>query len=114
MSLKCKRNQAEFEDKQQQIESLKELEDNGYIDLYFGDENHFGLTRNAPYAWQTKENPILLPAAKGKFLNVAGLMNLNELNGSWISPNTPVIVLKGWVSTPGNQNQLFLFLSEMT
>lgn len=28
-----------------------------------------------PYAWQTKENPILLPATKGKFLNVVGLMN---------------------------------------
>lgn len=33
-----------------------------------------------PYAWQTKENPILLPAAKGKFLNVVGLMSRkNEL-----------------------------------
>jgi hypothetical protein len=51
------------------------LEDNGYLDLYFGDESHFGLTPNVPYAWQTKENPILLPAAKGKFLNVVGLMN---------------------------------------
>jgi transposase len=51
------------------------LEDNGYIDLYFGDESHFGLTPNVPYAWQTKENPILLPAAKGKFLNVVGLMS---------------------------------------
>lgn len=28
-----------------------------------------------PYAWQSKLNPILLPAAKGKFLNVVGLMN---------------------------------------
>jgi len=28
-----------------------------------------------PYAWQTKANPILLPAAKGKYLNVVGLMN---------------------------------------
>jgi len=28
-----------------------------------------------PYAWQKKENPILLPAAKGKFLNVVSLMN---------------------------------------
>jgi len=27
-----------------------------------------------PYAWQTKDNPILLPAAKGKYLNVVGLM----------------------------------------
>lgn len=75
MSLKHKRNQDEFEIKQQQIESLKELEDSGYIDLYFGDESHFGLTPNVPYAWQTKENPILLPAAKGKYLNVVGLMN---------------------------------------
>ena len=27
-----------------------------------------------PYAWQTKENPILLPTAKGKYQNVVGLM----------------------------------------
>jgi hypothetical protein len=51
------------------------LEDSGYIDLNFGDESHFGLTPNVPYAWQSKVNPILLPAAKGKFLNVVGLMN---------------------------------------
>jgi transposase len=73
--LKSKRNPNDFELKQQQIVSLKELEDSGYIDLYFGDESHFGLTPNIPYAWKTKENPILLPAAKGKFLNVVGLMN---------------------------------------
>ncbi len=75
MSLKHKRNKEEFELKQQQIESLKELEESGYIDLYFGDESHFGLTPNVPYAWQTNGNQILLPAAKGKFLNVVGLMN---------------------------------------
>ena len=74
MSLKGKRDKDEFEFKQGQIESLKELEDSGFIDLYFGDESHFGLTPNVPYAWQRKENPILLPAAKGKFLNVVGLM----------------------------------------
>ena len=75
MSLKSKRNQDDFDFKQQQIEKLKELEDSGYIDLYFGDESHFGLTPSVPYAWQTKENPILLPATKGKYLNVVGLMN---------------------------------------
>jgi transposase len=74
LSIKYKRNKAEFELKKEQIESLKGLENNGYIDLYFGDESHFGLTPNVPYAWQTKENPILLPATKGKFLNVIGLM----------------------------------------
>jgi hypothetical protein len=74
LSLKRKRNKVEFELKKEQIENLKRLEDSGYLDLYFGDESHFGLTPNVPYAWQTKENPILLPAAKGKFLNVIGLM----------------------------------------
>ena len=75
MSLKSKQNKDDFKFKQQQIESLKQLEDSGYIDLYFGDESHFGLTPNVPYAWQKKNNPRLLPAAKGKFLNVVGLMS---------------------------------------
>jgi len=74
LSLKHKRNQDLFELKKAQIEILKDLEDSGYIDLYYGDESHFGLTPNVPYAWQRKDNPILLPAAKGKFLNVVGLM----------------------------------------
>src|ERR1035437_4723728 len=75
LSLKHKRNQDLFEIKQAQIEIFKELEASGYLDLYYGDESHFGLTPNVPYAWQTKDNPILLPAAKGKFLNVVGLMS---------------------------------------
>lgn len=50
------------------------MEDSGYIDLYFGDQSHFGLTPNVPYARQIKDNPVLLPAAKGKYQNVVGLM----------------------------------------
>ena len=50
------------------------MEDSGYLDLYFGDQSHFGMTPNVPYAWQKKENPIVLPAAKGKYLNVVGMM----------------------------------------
>lgn len=45
-----------------------------YIDLYYCDESHFGLTPNVGYAWQHKDNPVLLPAAKGKRLSVLGLM----------------------------------------
>jgi transposase len=72
--LKGKRNEEQFRFKQEQIETLKSLEDSGYIDLYFGDQSHFGLSPNVPYAWQTMDNPILLPAAKGKYQNVVGLM----------------------------------------
>ncbi|WP_192501062.1 IS630 family transposase [Flavobacterium sp. PL002] len=74
LSLKGKRNEEQFRFKQEQIETLKSLEDSGYIDLYFGDQSHFVLSPNVPYAWQTKDNPILLPAAKGKYQNVVGLM----------------------------------------
>lgn len=55
----------------EQLESLKQLEYDGYIDLYYGDESHVGLTPNVPYAWQTKLNP----AANGKFLTVVVLDN---------------------------------------
>ena len=75
MSLKSKQNEDDYNYKQQQNETIKQLEDIGFIDHYFGDESHFGLTPNVPYAWQTMDNPILLPAAKGKFLNVVGLIS---------------------------------------
>ncbi|MFV8465762.1 transposase [Flavobacterium sp. LB1P62] len=44
------------------------------MDLYFGDHSHFGLTPNVPYAWQIKENLILVSAAKGKYQNIVALM----------------------------------------
>ena len=75
LSLKSKRNQEEFDLKQEQLEELKQLEDQGYLDLYFGDESHFGMTPCVPYAWQHKSAPILLPAARSCFLNVVGLIN---------------------------------------
>lgn len=47
----------------------------GYIDLYYCDESHFGLTPNVCYAWQHNSKPTFLPAAKGKRLSVLGLMS---------------------------------------
>ena len=49
LSLKHKRNEELFKIKQQEVMELQKLEDSGYIDLYFGDESHFGLTPNVPY-----------------------------------------------------------------
>ncbi len=36
------------------------------------------MVPNIPYAWQTKSEPIRLPASRGKSLNVVGLMNRNN------------------------------------
>ena len=44
--------------------------------MYFADESHCGLTPNIPYAWQHKNNPILLPSKKSQKLSVFGLMDL--------------------------------------
>lgn len=50
LSLKGKRYEKQFRFKQKQIETLKDWENSGYIDLYFGDQSHFGLTPNVPCA----------------------------------------------------------------
>lgn len=50
------------------------MEDSGFIDLYFGDESHFGLTQWTLCLANQRESDIAT-AAKGRFLNVVGLMN---------------------------------------
>lgn len=74
LSLKDKRPQSQFDRQKSELEQLIELHKMRYIDLYYCDESHFGLTPNVGYAWQHKDNPVLLPAAKGKRLSVLGLM----------------------------------------
>ncbi|WP_459599729.1 IS630 family transposase [Dysgonomonas reticulitermitis] len=48
------------------------------MDLYFGDESHFGLTPNVPYAWQHKDNQILLPCRKSIQLTVFCLLTIDS------------------------------------
>lgn len=74
LSIKYLRNEEQFDKQQFEIIELIELHKQGYLDLYFGDESHFGLTPNLPYAWQHKNKPLLLPAARSKSLSVLGLM----------------------------------------
>lgn len=42
--------------------------------MFFGDASHFGTVPNVPYAWQSKDEPILLPSARSKNLSVLALM----------------------------------------
>jgi transposase len=84
LSLKDKRDQAQFDRQQAELEQLKEQHYKGNIDLYYCDESHFGLTPNVCSAWQHKDRPTLLPAAKGRRLSVFGLMNLGGKLSSWV------------------------------
>lgn len=74
----------QFDRQKIELERLRELHKMGYIDLYYCDESHFGLTPNVAYAWQHKDKPILLPASKGKKLSIFGLMSPDCKLSSWM------------------------------
>lgn len=67
-------DEEDFRMAQQELESLKELEDKGLLELYFCDESGFNLMPCVPYAWQKKRQTICLPAAKGGSYNVLAMM----------------------------------------
>ncbi len=70
LSIKHLRDEEQFDKQQSEIIELIELYKQGYLDLYFGYESHFGLTPNLPYAWQHKDKPLLLPACRSKSLEI--------------------------------------------
>ena len=73
--MKKKRCKLTFSKAQKEIEELSKLNADQYIDMYYGDASHFGLVPNVPYAWQSKDDPVLLPSIRGKSTSVFGLMN---------------------------------------
>ncbi len=73
--MKSKRNEEAFEQKQQQLQELETLQEQGYLQLYYYDESGFSLTSALPYAWQKIGKTIEVPVSKSKRMNVAGLIN---------------------------------------
>ena len=73
--MKSKRNEQQYENKQQQLKELENLQEQGYLQLYYYDESGFSMTSALPYAWQKKGQTLALPASKSKRINVAGLIN---------------------------------------
>lgn len=49
-----------------------------YIDLFYFDESHFGLTPLVPYAWQMRGETIEIPSMRGKYINVAAFYSKNN------------------------------------
>lgn len=78
----------DFASKKAEIEQLETLAESNYIDLYYYDESHFGLTPSVPYAWQIKGETIELPSAKGKYINVAGFFSKKNEFTSYSSQTT--------------------------
>lgn len=62
-----------------ELECLREKEKAEELDLYYCDESGFSLEASIPYAWQKKDEQILLSAERhSKRINVFGLLSLKS------------------------------------
>ena len=90
-SLKNKRNQAAFEQAQQEIAILHELEAKGGLDVYYYDESGVSLTPTVPYGWQASGETEEIPSSRSKRLNILGFYTRdNKLEAT---------TLEGWVDS---------------
>jgi transposase len=86
--VKGKPDPQEYQQKKDELELLKFLEDRGLIDLFYFDESGFCLVPYMPYAWQEEGYPIAIESSRSKRLNVLGFMNRrNELQAHSIEGN---------------------------
>lgn len=66
----------EYERKKNELESLKQAEKRGEIDLRYCDEAGFCLLSNVPYGWQSiGKDEIFVDSKHSKRLNALGLIN---------------------------------------
>jgi hypothetical protein len=72
--LKSKQNSVEYADKVDRLNYLYYLDNQNFIDLFFGDEAGFSLNLNVPYGWQFPNEEIRVLPQRGKQINVLGFM----------------------------------------
>lgn len=56
------------------IQILEQQAENQEIDLYYGDESGFSEQGYSPYAWQFKDEKIVIPVSHGQQINCFGLL----------------------------------------
>lgn len=86
---------ADYQEKQAQLEELKQLDEQGEIDLYYLDETGFCLIPCVPYGWQTIGEYLAIPSSRSRRLNVLGIMNRKNHLETYISTqsiNSDVVV----------------------
>ncbi len=64
--MKKKRCESAFLNSKKELDKLSQLNQEQYIDLYYGDASHFSLVPNVPYAWQAEGEPIYCLQFGGK------------------------------------------------
>lgn len=75
-SLKPLRNEMDFRNTQDMLNSLKEWEEKGECQVYFFDESGFSQTSSVPYAWGPIREPWEIPRYQhSQRLNVLGFLS---------------------------------------
>lgn len=85
----------EYQDKKAQLEELKQLDDEGKIDLYYLDETGFCMIPCVPYGWQDVGEYLTIPSRRSQRMNVLGIMNRNNHLETYISSqsiNSDVVI----------------------
>jgi transposase len=85
----------EYQEKQARLEELKQLDEQGEIDLYYLDETGFCLIPCVPYGWQNIGEYLAIPSSRSHRLNVLGIMNRKNHLEAYISSqsiNSAVVV----------------------
>jgi transposase len=78
-------NVQEYLQKQAELETLKQLEDQGELDLYYLDEAGFCLVPCVPYGWQPIGQTVEIESQRTRRLNVLGLMTRANQLHSYVS-----------------------------
>ncbi len=74
-SLKPKRNEEKFREKQEEIRGLEQRREDGEIGVFYFDGAGFNETPCIPYAWQPKGEYIEIAPSKGQRLNILAFMD---------------------------------------
>jgi transposase len=85
----------EYQEKQAQLEELKQLDEQGEIDLYYLDETGFSLIPSVPYGWQNIGEYLTIKSRRSPRLNILGIMNRHnhlETYVSFQSINSDVVI----------------------
>ena len=76
--LKPKQDPVEYQRLYELLQKLKNLEETGYLDLFYDDQSSFSMNPNVPYGWQEKGNAIKIVPSKETAMNIFGLMSKNN------------------------------------
>jgi transposase len=94
-SLRSKRDQQEFDAARVELEALRRRQQRKEIGLFYFDECGFTLEPPVPYAWQFPDEPIEVPSAKSRRLNVVGFLSPDNTFHSFVfecSVNSDVVI----------------------